>query len=60
MRIRTTRELQGSPDSYTAWMPLHDCLQGQGTLEIKEMSHLFGLQHTGGTSAGKQPREAIG
>jgi ectoine hydroxylase-related dioxygenase (phytanoyl-CoA dioxygenase family) len=34
----------GSSDSYTAWMPLHDCLQGQGTLEIMERSHLFGLQ----------------
>jgi hypothetical protein len=29
-------------------MPLHDCLQGQGTLEIKEASHFFGLQHTDG------------
>jgi len=27
---------------------LHDCLQGQGTLEIKEVSHLFGLQCTDG------------
>lgn len=33
----------GSSNSYTAWMPLHDCPQGQGTLEIKEGSHLFGL-----------------
>jgi ectoine hydroxylase-related dioxygenase (phytanoyl-CoA dioxygenase family) len=40
--------IAGSPNSYTAWMPMHDCLQGQGTLEIKEMSHLFGLQHSGG------------
>jgi hypothetical protein len=40
--------IAGSSDSYTAWMPLHDCLQGQGTLEIMEMSHLFGLQHTEG------------
>jgi hypothetical protein len=38
----------GSSDSYTVWMPLHDCLQGQGTLEIKEVSHLFGLQCTDG------------
>jgi hypothetical protein len=38
----------GSSDSYTAWMPLHDCLQGQGTLEIKEASHLFGLLTTEG------------
>lgn len=38
----------GSSESYTAWMPMHDCLQGQGTLEIKEGSHLFGLQRTDG------------
>ena len=38
----------GSSNSYTVWMPMHDCLQGQGTLEIKERSHLFGLQHTEG------------
>jgi len=38
----------GSSDSYTVWMPLHDCLQGEGTLEIKEGSHLFGLLCTDG------------
>ena len=36
--------IAGSSDSYTAWMPMHDCLPGQGTLEVKEVSHLFGLQ----------------
>jgi hypothetical protein len=36
--------IAGSSESYTAWMPLHDCLQGEGTLEIKEVSHVFGLQ----------------
>jgi hypothetical protein len=36
--------IAGSPYSYTAWMPLHDCPEGQGTLEIMEASHLFGLQ----------------
>jgi hypothetical protein len=40
--------IAGSFESYTVWMPLHDCVQGEGTLEIKEMSHLFGLQHTEG------------
>jgi len=40
--------IAGSSESYTVWMPLHDCLEGQGTLEIKEASHLFGLQHTEG------------
>jgi len=36
--------IAGSAESYTAWMPMHDCLQGEGTLEIMEQSHLFGLQ----------------
>jgi ectoine hydroxylase-related dioxygenase (phytanoyl-CoA dioxygenase family) len=38
----------GSSESYTAWMPLHDCMQGQGTLEIMEGSHLFGIQCSDG------------
>lgn len=40
--------IAGSPNSYTAWLPLHDCPQGQGTLEIMEQSHLFGLQCSDG------------
>jgi hypothetical protein len=40
--------IAGSSESYTFWMPMHDCLQGQGTIEIMERSHLFGLQHTEG------------
>src|SRR6201996_1469541 len=40
--------IAGSSESYTVWMPLHDCLQGQGTLEIKEASHLYGLQTSEG------------
>lgn len=40
--------IQGSSDSYTLWTPLHDCLEGQGTLEVMEKSHLFGLQHSVG------------
>jgi ectoine hydroxylase-related dioxygenase (phytanoyl-CoA dioxygenase family) len=40
--------IAGSSSSYTAWMPMHDCPQGQGTLEIKEMSHLFGLLRADG------------
>jgi ectoine hydroxylase-related dioxygenase (phytanoyl-CoA dioxygenase family) len=35
--------IAGSSESYTAWMPMHDCLEGQGTLEIKEGSHRSGL-----------------
>jgi len=45
--------IQGSVNSYTFWTPLHDCLQGQGTLEVMEKSHLYGLQH----SKGYLPRE---
>jgi hypothetical protein len=40
--------IAGSSDSYTVWMPLHDCLEGQGTLQIKEASHLSGLLTTDG------------
>ena len=40
--------IAGSSESYTVWMPLHDCLQGQGTLAIKEASHLSGLLTTEG------------
>ena len=40
--------IAGSPECYTAWMPLHDCSQGQGTLEIMEASHLLGLLCTDG------------
>jgi len=40
--------IAGSSESYTVWMPLHDCLQGQGTLEIKEASHRYGLLTTEG------------
>jgi ectoine hydroxylase-related dioxygenase (phytanoyl-CoA dioxygenase family) len=40
--------IAGSSESYTVWMPLHDCVQGQGTLEIKEASHLSGLLTTEG------------
>jgi ectoine hydroxylase-related dioxygenase (phytanoyl-CoA dioxygenase family) len=40
--------IQGTSNSYTLWTPMHDCLEGQGTLEVMEKSHLFGLQHTKG------------
>jgi ectoine hydroxylase-related dioxygenase (phytanoyl-CoA dioxygenase family) len=40
--------IAGSSESYTVWTPLHDCPQGQGTLEIKEASHLSGLLTTEG------------
>lgn len=40
----------GDDESYTAWMPLHDCSLEDGPLRILEGSHKFGLQptdHTG-------------
>jgi ectoine hydroxylase-related dioxygenase (phytanoyl-CoA dioxygenase family) len=48
--------IAGSSDSYTAWMPLHDCPQGQGTLEIIEASHCFGLQCADGYIQPEAPR----
>jgi ectoine hydroxylase-related dioxygenase (phytanoyl-CoA dioxygenase family) len=40
--------IAGSSESYTVWMPLHDCPQNQGTLEIMEASHRYGLQCSDG------------
>lgn len=34
----------GDPESFTAWMPLHDCPAELGPLQILESSHRFGLQ----------------
>ncbi len=34
----------GDPESFTAWMPLHDCPPELGPLQILEASHRFGLQ----------------
>jgi hypothetical protein len=34
----------GDPESFTAWMPLHDCPVELGPLQILEGSHRFGLQ----------------
>jgi ectoine hydroxylase-related dioxygenase (phytanoyl-CoA dioxygenase family) len=35
----------GDSESYTIWMPLHDCPQELGPLQILEASHRYGLQH---------------
>jgi ectoine hydroxylase-related dioxygenase (phytanoyl-CoA dioxygenase family) len=37
----------GAEESYTAWLPLHDCPLDQGPLRVLEGSHIFGLQRTG-------------
>lgn len=36
----------GDAESFTAWMPLHDCPPELGPLRILEASHRFGLQQT--------------
>ncbi len=37
----------GDEESFTAWMPLHDCSLEDGPLRILEGSHKLGLQPTG-------------
>jgi hypothetical protein len=38
------RAISGDSESYTMWMPLHDCPQELGPLQILEASHHYGLQ----------------
>jgi ectoine hydroxylase-related dioxygenase (phytanoyl-CoA dioxygenase family) len=38
------RSLDGDSESFTAWMPLHDCPVEVGPLQIMEGSHVYGLQ----------------
>jgi ectoine hydroxylase-related dioxygenase (phytanoyl-CoA dioxygenase family) len=38
----------GTDQSFTAWLPLHDCPIEQGVLRVKSGSHRFGLQATAG------------
>jgi ectoine hydroxylase-related dioxygenase (phytanoyl-CoA dioxygenase family) len=38
------QSIAGDPESFTAWMPLHDCPVELGPLRILEGSHHFGLQ----------------
>jgi ectoine hydroxylase-related dioxygenase (phytanoyl-CoA dioxygenase family) len=40
------QSIAGDSESFTAWMPLHDCPEELGPLQIMEASHLFGLQET--------------
>ena len=39
------RGIGGDPESFTAWMALHDCPAELGPLHILEGSHRFGLQN---------------
>ncbi len=38
------RAISGDSESYTVWMPLHDCPLELGPLQILESSHRYGLQ----------------
>jgi hypothetical protein len=38
------RFMEGDPECYTAWIPLHDCPVNLGPLRILEKSHHFGFQ----------------
>lgn len=38
------QSIGGDPNSFTAWMPLHDCPVELGPLQVLEASHRFGLQ----------------
>jgi ectoine hydroxylase-related dioxygenase (phytanoyl-CoA dioxygenase family) len=38
------RAIAGDSESYTTWMPLHDCPPELGPLQILEASHHYGLQ----------------
>lgn len=49
------RGIGGTPDTFTAWIPLHDCPPELGPLKILEGSHLFGLQDTGSRTSGVLP-----
>jgi hypothetical protein len=36
--------MQGDPEFYTVWIPLHDCPAEAGALRVLEGSHRFGIQ----------------
>lgn len=36
--------IDGDPESFTAWIPLHNCPPELGSLQVLEASHCFGLQ----------------
>jgi ectoine hydroxylase-related dioxygenase (phytanoyl-CoA dioxygenase family) len=40
--------IAGDEETFTAWLPLHDCPLEQGPLRVLEGSHRFGLQPTAG------------
>lgn len=40
--------IAGDEETYTAWLPLHNCPLEQGPLRILDGSHRFGLQPTAG------------
>ena len=38
------RYMDGDPECFTAWIPLHDCPTNLGPLQVLEGSHRFGVQ----------------
>jgi hypothetical protein len=50
--------IDGDTESFTAWMPLHDCPRELGPLQVLEASHRFGLQETH-AGTGFIPRETV-
>lgn len=36
--------IQGTPETYTVWLPLHDCPRQMGGLAVAEASHLDGVR----------------
>jgi len=49
--------IAGDPESFTAWIPLHDCPVELGPLQILEASHQFGLQEAS-PGTGYIPKDA--
>jgi ectoine hydroxylase-related dioxygenase (phytanoyl-CoA dioxygenase family) len=52
--------VQGAVDTYTVWLPLHDCPPLQGPLQILEASHRFGLQSSETTGYLPEGKESGG
>lgn len=38
--------VRGTPDTYTIWIPLHDCTPANGSLRVVKGSHQMGLRDT--------------
>lgn len=52
------RFMDGDPECFTAWIPLHDCPTNLGPLQILEGSHRFGFQSHDQTFIPEIPKSA--